>query len=404
MTQKTSGPSLIHANFFFIDIVGLSDPTMSTKHQIKKIETLNKSIMDCSAFSSTPRDAMMVLPTGDGMAIGFLMGPEIPLNLAIELHEKLNNYNKGKIPLEVIRVRIGIHSGNIFVVKDVLNNSNIWGPGIVIARRVMDIGDDGHILLSPRVAEDLREISDDYKRIIKPVHDYIIKHGQRLLIYSAYGKGFGNPRAPPRSSYQKSKMSQELSVRRKTTLYPNIEVNMTIKDSAAMDTHYKRTYEVQNISDKPIHEVLHGIAIDLEKTFEELNVRVYDEDGQTLKISSINLDKPYQKEFTTIFNKPILKGEKGRRFTLEYDVEEVERYFENYFGVDCRRFTLTVDYPSNMDDPVVYEVHLENEQLKRSRIQPTIQQRGLGDCRKFARWVRRDIGQGQSFRFQWNST
>jgi len=32
---------------------------------------------------------MLVLPTGDGMTIGFLQGPELPLRLAIELHEKL---------------------------------------------------------------------------------------------------------------------------------------------------------------------------------------------------------------------------------------------------------------------------------------------------------------------------
>ena len=66
-------------------------------------------------------------------------------------------------------------------------NKNIW-PGIIIARRIMDFGNDGHILLSSRVAEDLRELSDEYKKIIKPLHDYTIKHGQRILIYSAYGR------------------------------------------------------------------------------------------------------------------------------------------------------------------------------------------------------------------------
>lgn len=54
---------------------------------------------------------MLVLPTGDGMAIGFLQGPELPLNLAIETHKMLSKYNKAKIPAEIIRVRKGIHSG-----------------------------------------------------------------------------------------------------------------------------------------------------------------------------------------------------------------------------------------------------------------------------------------------------
>ena len=95
MILKT-GPRLVHANFFFVDIVGLSDPSMSTKIQIKKIETLNKSIMNCSTFRLTPKDTMLALPTGDGMAIGFLQGPELPLKLAIELHGKLQNITKVK--------------------------------------------------------------------------------------------------------------------------------------------------------------------------------------------------------------------------------------------------------------------------------------------------------------------
>ena len=72
----------------------------------------------------------MVLPTGDGMAIGFLQGPELPLRLAIELHTNLVKYNKGRIPAETVRIRIGIHSGPVFLVKDILGNNNVWGPGI----------------------------------------------------------------------------------------------------------------------------------------------------------------------------------------------------------------------------------------------------------------------------------
>jgi hypothetical protein len=59
---------------------------------------------------------------------------------------------------------------------------------------------------------------------------------------------------------------------------------------------------------------LHGIATDVAKKFDELNIVAYDENGKDLKISSISVDKPYQKEFTTIFNKPIFKGDKARYY------------------------------------------------------------------------------------------
>jgi hypothetical protein len=400
MSLTAMTPSLIHAHLFFIDIVGLSDPTMSTKTQIKKIESLNRSIIECPTFKSVSKDNMLILPTGDGVVIAFLQGPELPLKLAIDLHEKLASYNKGKIPSEIVRTRVGIHSGPVFVVNDILNNRNIWGPGIIVARRIMDIGEDGHILLSSRAAEDLRELSDQYKQIIKPLHDYTIKHGQTLLIYSAYGKRFGNSKIPSKASYQKSRMTREVNKLRKNAIYPFIEVDMTFKNPQTMLVQYKRIYEIQNISDKPIHKVVHGVATDIEKTFDELNFRVHDENNEPLKISSISVDKPYQKEFTTIFNRPVMKGEKGRYYVLEYDVEEPDTYFENAFLVDCQKFMISIDYPIEMDCPVAYELNLENEeQKKRSRIQPTI--RSTENNRNIAKWVKRDIVQGQSFRFEW---
>jgi hypothetical protein len=48
----------------------------------------------------------------------------------------------------------------------------------------MDIGEEGHILLSARIAEDLRQLSDNYKQIIHPLGIYSFKHGQSTFIYS----------------------------------------------------------------------------------------------------------------------------------------------------------------------------------------------------------------------------
>ncbi|HET6458978.1 MAG TPA: hypothetical protein VFG24_08890, partial [Nitrosopumilaceae archaeon] len=66
-------PDVINANFFFIDVVGLSDPSLSVKKQIAKIDVLNRLIGSCNAFSTTPKNRKIILPTGDGMAIGFLL-------------------------------------------------------------------------------------------------------------------------------------------------------------------------------------------------------------------------------------------------------------------------------------------------------------------------------------------
>lgn len=187
---------VVDVNFFFIDIVSLSDPSLSVKKQIEKIGILNKIIGSCETYFKTPKDKKIILPTGDGMAIGFLLSPESPLQLSIELHRKLRIYNRGKSNDDIMGVRIGLSSGPVFIVNDISNNQNVWGPGIILARRVMDIGDNFHILLADRLAEELIGLKDEYRSTIKYVADYQIKHGQRTKLYSAFSREFGNPQQP----------------------------------------------------------------------------------------------------------------------------------------------------------------------------------------------------------------
>ncbi len=188
-------PDVINAHFFFVDVVGLSDPLLSVKKQMEKIEVLNRLIGSCDAFQ-TSKKKIISLPTGDGMAIGFLLNPELPLQLSMQLHQKLREYNQDKVPEDKIGIRIGLSSGPVFIMSDINNNKNLWGPGIVIARRIMDIGDNLHILIADRLAEELIALRDEYKMIIKPISDYMIKHGQTIKVYSAYSEDIGNPNLP----------------------------------------------------------------------------------------------------------------------------------------------------------------------------------------------------------------
>ena len=131
------------------------------------------------------------------MVIGFLLNPQLPLELAIELHKKLRLYNENKdSPDERIGVRIGLSSGPVFAVNDIKNTQNFWGPGIILARRVMDIGDNWHILIAAVLAEKLIPLRPEFKKIIKCVGAYQIKHGQDLMLYSVYSNDFGNPETP----------------------------------------------------------------------------------------------------------------------------------------------------------------------------------------------------------------
>lgn len=187
-----------HANFFYVDMVGLSDPRLSVKKQIQKIQILNELIHSCDSFRKASTGKRIILPSGDGMAIGFLSNPESPLELSIQLHGKIQAYNEEKYDAaDSIGVRIGLGSGPVFTVSDLNNVQNIWGPGIIIARRVMDAGDNGHILIAEKLAEELISLKDEYRRVINLISNkYRIKHGQQIKLYSAYSYNFGNPEIP----------------------------------------------------------------------------------------------------------------------------------------------------------------------------------------------------------------
>ena len=94
---------------------------------------------------------LLRLPTGDGGALVFRTTPEAPVLCALEIARQLKNHPE-------LCVRMGIHSGPVNEITDLNEQANIAGAGINMAQRVMDCGDNGHILLSKRVADDLAQI------------------------------------------------------------------------------------------------------------------------------------------------------------------------------------------------------------------------------------------------------
>ena len=368
--------NLVHASFFFIDIVGLSSPDMSTDTQTKKIQILNKTIADSKTFNSVSKDEKLVLPTGDGMAIGFLTGLEHPINLAKEVQQKLSNYNEDKLATDKILVRIGCHSGNVFVVDDIYGNKNFWGPGIILARRVMDIGDGGHILMTSSMAESLLELSDDYKKIIHPIHDYQIKHKEVILLYSVYDDTFGNPNKPEKGLRAKPKLLEEAYETRKTINYEKIHFDLTLKDPNTNLLLSKRVYYLNNNTEEPIYDVAIGIITNVEIPFHELNVKAADEKNNELQIKSINVDSPLRKEFSIKLNEPVFQGQTGRLYSIQYQVEEPKKFYENLFLLNSDKLIVSFTYPTQTKGgkPSLYLIRHDDREKKMVDYDPNIKQ------------------------------
>src|SRR2546427_5947286 len=179
-------------HWFFTDIVAGSNPSIPTRSQVRKIVILNELISQTTPFRNRDTQSTIVLPTGDGMAIGFGDSPERPLQLAIEIHKALSKYNQTKRGKDKLLIRIGIESGPVYFVKDLEGKDNVWGPGILLTRRVMDLSGDMQIFAATRIAEELVKASPKYKELLHPVQSYETKYGEKLQIYNVYGEGFGS--------------------------------------------------------------------------------------------------------------------------------------------------------------------------------------------------------------------
>jgi hypothetical protein len=213
-------PLTVTYHWFFTDIVASSDPTVTTNEQARKIIVLNKLIERTAVFKQKDTDNTLVLPTGDGMTIGFSDSPEKPLLLALELHKDLNKYNSTKrSEKDKIYLRIGLDIGPVYLIKDLNGKDNVWGPGIIMARRVMDLARDMNIIASSRIANDIRTLRPEYKYILHPIGDYLIRHGEKILIYNIYGDNFGNKKSPKESKVQKSIAAEETQ-HRHDPMYP----------------------------------------------------------------------------------------------------------------------------------------------------------------------------------------
>jgi class 3 adenylate cyclase len=183
------------AHVLFLDIVGYSK--LLIDEQSEALQELNQIVRKTEAArAAEAAGQLIILPTGDGMALVFTGSVEDPVECALQLSQALRA--QPSLP-----VRMGIHSGPVHHVADVNQRENIAGAGINIAQRVMDCGDAGHILVSKRVADDLAQ----YRRWQPYLHelgDVEVKHGVVVSVVNLYSDDVGNPNPPDRFKQARS--------------------------------------------------------------------------------------------------------------------------------------------------------------------------------------------------------
>ena len=175
------------AHVLFIDIVGYSKLSINEQHSA--VDELTQIVRATEQFQKAEASERLIkIATGDGMALVFYTSPEAPVRCAVELSRALKDHPR-------LRVRMGIHSGPVSGVVDVTGRTNLAGAGLNLARRVMDCGDAGHILLSKHVAEDLAEF-EEWRPLLHDLGTCEVKHGMQVAIVNLWSDDVGNRQLP----------------------------------------------------------------------------------------------------------------------------------------------------------------------------------------------------------------
>src|SRR6266480_1502563 len=187
------------AHVLFIDVVGYSK--FSINEQGVVVDELTKVVRSSDQYQKAEAAGRLIkIPTGDGMGLVFHTSPEAPAQCAVEISRVLKEHPR-------LQLRMGMHSGPISGVIDVNERANIAGAGVNVAKRVMDCGDAGHILVSKHVAEDLEEY-EQWRPLLHDVGVCEVKHGVRITIVNLYTDRVGNPRLPKKFQALKKHTAQ----------------------------------------------------------------------------------------------------------------------------------------------------------------------------------------------------
>ena len=195
-TEAKPNLQLEVAHVLFIDVVGYSKQLIDDQRDLQ--DQLNRIVRDTEEFRAADAEGKLVrLPTGDGMALVFFTRPEAPIQCALEISRALSSYPR-------LQLRMGVNTGPVSGTIDVNNRSNIAGAGINTAKRVMDCGDAGHILVSKRSAEDLAQ----YRYWHPYLHDIgqcEVKHGETVSVFNLFSDDFGNAVLPEKFKQKRRK-------------------------------------------------------------------------------------------------------------------------------------------------------------------------------------------------------
>lgn len=165
----------------FFDVVGFTKNSTNQEMQkiIHKIDTVIDDLLyeDYNWNEQHQENNLILMPTGDGLGIGFhpsMRDNEI-LRIVSDLHKNLIGNNG-------IQIRMGLAKGPNTRYLDVNEMNNLFGWGVNTAYRVMEGAEENQILIHEDYAKELGKIKE-FKIIDNEPINILTKHGETLIAF-----------------------------------------------------------------------------------------------------------------------------------------------------------------------------------------------------------------------------
>jgi TolB-like protein/class 3 adenylate cyclase len=231
------------AHVLFIDIVGYSKRLINEQRAL--LEALKQIVRGTEQFRKAEATGRLEkIPTSDGMALVFYTSLKAPVECALEIA-------RANVQHAELKLRMGVHSGEVSGVMDVNERANVAGTGINIAQRLMDCGDAGHILISKHVADDLERYGH-WQPYLHDLGEIEVKHGVRVHVVNLYTEELGNPEVPEK--FKAASVAPVVSATNKLPRQKYIVIAGAIIVAAALGIFLQVVTHLRSVRKNPVAE------------------------------------------------------------------------------------------------------------------------------------------------------
>ena len=250
------------------DIVHSADPKIPGEIQEKRKKAFHDYLNNLKTHNDLKSNAFMI-DTGDGayLIVDTNFAAKL-LDVVKELQKNLEAYNKlEKNPEWHIKIRTGINVGPANVKREGKKLVKVAGNAINYTKRIMDIGQEDHILLTSSAVTTILSIDHTYHDKIQYVGEYTVRHEQKFNVHNYFDKGIGNSKIPPKQDDSKKQKSvNSLIVVSVIIAFSIVLITVISLHLVAIDTYQN------NLRENQYHTVKHSIINKIQNFIDNSNV------------------------------------------------------------------------------------------------------------------------------------